>query len=113
MPAVDQLTFPKLPEVPRRAVRDCCISQSKSERCMEPIIICPYVHDDDVAQVRRAFKLDEPTGQRLPFFFWRDDKQIGPELAYEHCWNKFPHRDIVIIHTDISPMPEDQHQPMV
>ena len=74
---------------------------------MEPIIICPYVHDDDVVQVRRAFKLDEPAGQRLPFFFWHDAKQIGPELAYEHCWNEFPRRDIIIIHTDMSPMPED------
>lgn len=32
---------------------------------------------------------------------------IGPELAYEHCWSQFPDRDIIIMHTDMTPLPDD------
>ncbi len=74
----------------------------------EPVIICPYVYDDDVDTVRRAFYLDEPAGSRLPFFLWKDEKLVGPEMAFEHCWRQFPDRDIVIMHADMSPMPDDQ-----
>lgn len=73
----------------------------------EPVIICPYVLDEDVETVRRAFRLDEPEGRRLPFFLWKDEALIGPELAYEHCWNAFPDRDVIIMHSDMAPMPED------
>jgi hypothetical protein len=73
----------------------------------EPVIVCPYVLDADVEAVRRTFRLDEPAGKRLPFFLWKDEQFIGPELAYEHCWNVFPDRDVIIIHTDMAPMPAD------
>lgn len=73
----------------------------------DPVIICPYVYDDDVATVRRAFHLDEAAGRRLPFFFWKDENLVGPEIAYETCWMQFPERDVIILHTDMTPMPED------
>ena len=73
----------------------------------EPVIICPYVEDSDEDEVRLLFHLDSPAGQRLQFFLWKDEKMIGPEMAYEFCWNQFPGRDIIIMHTDMTPMPGD------
>src|SRR5262245_58282281 len=73
----------------------------------DPIIICPYVCDGDAQTVRDAFHLDKPAGSRLPFFLYKDEKLIGPELAYENCWTQFPDRDVIIIHSDMSPMPYD------
>lgn len=73
----------------------------------DPVIICPYVYDDDVEAVRRAFHLDAPAGRRLPFYFWKDEKLVGPEMAYESCWVQFPDRDVIILHTDMDPMPDD------
>ncbi|MSQ54714.1 MAG: glycosyltransferase family 2 protein [Betaproteobacteria bacterium] len=74
----------------------------------DPIIVCPYVDDGDVDEVRRAFGLDEARGRDLPVFMWKDERQIGPERAYEYCWRQFPSRDVVILHTDMSPMPDDR-----
>jgi hypothetical protein len=73
-----------------------------------PVIICPYVYDNDREQVIRAFGLDQQSGRHLPFFFWKDEKLIGPERAFEQCWNQFPGRDVIIVHTDMRPMPQDQ-----
>jgi hypothetical protein len=39
---------------------------------------------------------------------WQDTNKIGPERAFEHCWNQFPDSDIIIIHSDMAPMPEDK-----
>jgi hypothetical protein len=72
-----------------------------------PIIICPYLHDEDEPRVREAFGLSEERGQRLPFFIWQDTERIGPERAFEHCWNQFPDRDVIIVHPDMYPMPND------
>ena len=74
----------------------------------DPVIVCPYVFDADLDEVRLAFRLDEPAGSRLPFFFWKDEKLVGPEIAYERCWMEFPDRDVIIMHTDMKPMPDDQ-----
>ena len=73
-----------------------------------PVIICPYVHEADRARVVEAFGLDRPAGAQLPFFFWQDRDLIGPERAFEHCWRQFPERDIVIVHTDMRPLPLDR-----
>jgi hypothetical protein len=74
----------------------------------EPVIICPYVFDSDVDSIRRAFQLDEPAGRSLPFFLWKDENLVGPEIAMETCWSKFPDRDIIIVHSDMAPMPDDR-----
>ncbi len=72
-----------------------------------PAILCPYLHDWEPAEVRAKFGLDEERGSKLDFFFWQDRERIGPERAFEHCWNQFPDRDIIIMHTDMAPMPGD------
>ena len=72
-----------------------------------PMIICPYVAPADADRVRTAFGLDEPGGKQLPFFMWHDTELIGPERAFEHCWSQFPDRDVIIVHPDMRPMPDD------
>jgi GT2 family glycosyltransferase len=57
--------------------------------------------------VIQAFGLNEQSGRHLPFFFWKDEKLIGPERAFEQCWNQVPGRDVIIVHTDMRPMPQD------
>lgn len=73
----------------------------------QPIIICPYVFDEDRALVIKVFGLDQPWGQHLPFFLWKDENLIGPEHAFEYCWKQFPDRDVIIVHSDMRPMPND------
>lgn len=73
----------------------------------QPVIICPYVFDEDREHTIQAFGLDQPRGLHLPFYFWKDEKLIGPERAFEHCWKQFPDRDVIIVHTDMRPMPDD------
>jgi len=72
-----------------------------------PVIICAHLHDEDVGKVRAAFGLDEARGRKLDFFFWKDTEQMGPEKAFETCWKKFPDRDVILIHPDMSPLPDD------
>jgi hypothetical protein len=72
-----------------------------------PIIICPYVHAHEPAEIALKFGLDQPRGQRLEFFLWRDTDGLGPERAFQRCWDQFPDRDIVILHSDMAPMPDD------
>lgn len=73
----------------------------------KPMIICAYLHDSDEAVVRKAFGLDEERGKDLPFFLWQDTERIGPERAFQHCWSQFPDRDVIIVHPDMRPMPDD------
>lgn len=73
-----------------------------------PMIVCPYVHAHEEAEIRTQFDLDGPAGRRLPFFAWLDTQKLGPERAFEHCWGLFPDRDIVIVHSDMAPMPGDR-----
>jgi hypothetical protein len=68
---------------------------------MEPIIIVPYVNAVEIQQLKQAL------GYKLPVFFWEDTGRIGSDLAYQTMWNMFPDRDIIILHADMLPMPED------
>jgi Glycosyltransferase family 17 len=70
-----------------------------------PVIICPYLYPHEAEEIRLKFGLDRPHGRSIEFFLWQDKNRIGPERAFEHCWNEFPDRDIIIIHSDMSPMP--------
>jgi len=72
-----------------------------------PIIICPHLHEEDARKVGQAFGLNEPRGRKLDFFLWQDRERIGPERAFQHCWSQFPDRDVIIVHPDMAPLPED------
>lgn len=101
LPRFDRNDNAAMPRIASAQVSD---SEAEDSR---PVIICPYVKPEDMDRVRTAFKLDEPAGKDLPFFFWQDTELIGPEHAYEHCWNQFPDRDVIIIHTDMYPAADD------
>lgn len=70
-----------------------------------PVVICPYLYDKDKQLVIEAFGLDQAPGAAPPFYFWQDEQRIGPERAFEHCWSQFPDRDVIIVHTDMRPLP--------
>jgi hypothetical protein len=72
-----------------------------------PVIIGPYVHSHEAAEMSAKFGLEEPRGRKLEFFLWQDTDGIGPERAFQHCWDQFPDRDIIILHSDMAPMPDD------
>jgi Glycosyltransferase family 17 len=72
-----------------------------------PVIVCPYVHAHEAAEISAKFGLDKPRGRKLEFFLWQDTSGMGPERAYQHCWEQFPDRDIIILHSDMAPMPDD------
>jgi len=80
----------------------------KSREPIPPVIVCLYLHDWESAEIRSKFGLDESRGHKLTFFMWQDLEQVGPEHAFQHCWNQFPDRDIIIIHSDMAPMPDDK-----
>ena len=76
-----------------------------------PVVICPYLFDHEPAEIKKKFSLDSEECRHIKVFFWKDVDRIGPERAYEHCWNEFPDDDIIIIHSDMAPMPgERPHQ---
>lgn len=72
-----------------------------------PIILCPYVHETDRDRVVAAFGLDTERGRHLPFHLWKDEAMQGPERAFAEGWARFPDRDVIILHTDMAPMPDD------
>jgi hypothetical protein len=72
-----------------------------------PVIICPFVRSHEATEISAKFGLQEPRGRKLEFFLWQDTDGIGPERAFQHCWDQFPDRDIVILHSDMAPMPND------
>ena len=44
---------------------------------MEPIIVVPYVNEDEIQQLKAAL------GFKLPVFFWKDVGRIGSSLRYD------------------------------
>jgi GT2 family glycosyltransferase len=74
---------------------------------LPPVVICPYLYGHEESEIRLKFGLDTRESRHIEFFLWHDTDGIGPELAFEHCWDRFPDRDIVIIHSDMAPMAEE------
>lgn len=70
-----------------------------------PVVICPYLYDHEAEEIRAKFRLDEHPWLEVNFCLWQDRDHIGPEFAFERCWNRFPDRDVIIIHSDMAPMP--------
>jgi len=72
-----------------------------------PVILCPYVHEADRARFVEAFGLETERGRHLPVHLWQDKNLQGPERAYAEGWARFPDHDVIILHTDMAPLPED------
>jgi hypothetical protein len=82
---------------------------AKSPAVMRPpVVICPYIHSHEANEISAKFGLKKPHGRKMEFFLWRDANGLGPERAFQHCWDQFPDRDIVIVHSDMAPMPDDR-----
>lgn len=67
----------------------------------QPIIICPYLDPNSIINLRNKL------GYKLPVHFWQDIGKIGSDLAYQYLWNLHKDKDIIILHTDMMPLPED------
>jgi GT2 family glycosyltransferase len=68
---------------------------------MEPLIVVPYVNPNEIQTLKSAIKWD------APIVFWEDNGRIGSDLAYQTLWNSYSDRDIILLHADMAPMPED------
>ena len=66
-----------------------------------------YVLDDHPERVAAAFGLDDDRGDRLDVQFIKDEHLIGPERTFERAWRQHPDRDVILLHTDMRPMPHD------
>lgn len=64
-------------------------------------VIIPYVDELEIQKLRNAL------GYKLPVVFWQDKALIGSDLAYQTLWNTYKDSDIIILHADMLPMPED------
>lgn len=87
--------------------REAELPEAPHDQDRRPVIICAYLHDEDAQTVTANFGLEDERGSRLPFFLWQDTERIGPERAFEHCWNQFPGQDVIIVHPDMRPLPDD------
>jgi hypothetical protein len=94
-----------------RNIRQLRAGSPNSERRKpdKPVVICPYLYDHEQQEIRAKFRLDSEAGSRIPAFLFQDKDRMGPERAFEHCWKQFPDRDIIIIHSDMAPMPGDEN----
>lgn len=73
----------------------------------QPVVICCYTKPSDVENVASKFSLHKNTKNGPQFFFWHDKELIGPEQAFQEAWSLFPDQDVIIIHTDMEPLPGD------
>lgn len=68
---------------------------------MEPLIVVPYINNQEISELKNRL------GYKLPIVYWEDKSRIGSDLAYQTLWNTYPDRDIIILHADMLPLPED------
>lgn len=66
-----------------------------------PIVIVPYLFEQEIQELKTAL------GWNIDVEFWQDVGQIGSDLAYQTLWNKHKDRDVIILHADMLPLPED------
>ena len=66
-----------------------------------PIIICPYLDYNSITALKAAIHYT------IPVHFWHDTGRIGSDLAYQYLWNLHKDRDVIILHTDMLPLPHD------
>jgi GT2 family glycosyltransferase len=68
---------------------------------MEPLIIIPYIYPEEIKDLKTRL------GYKLPVVYWEDAGRIGSDLAYQTLWNMYNDRDIIILHADMLPLPDD------
>lgn len=68
---------------------------------MEPLVVVPYINPQEIQPLKEALKWD------VPVVFWEDRGRIGSDLAYQTLWNTYSDRDIILLHADMLPMPND------
>jgi GT2 family glycosyltransferase len=68
---------------------------------MQPLVVIPYINKIEVQKLVTAL------GYKIPYVLWEDKGRIGSDLAYQTLWNMYPDRDIIILHADMLPLPED------
>jgi hypothetical protein len=66
-----------------------------------PIVVVPYVYENEIQELRKKLNWS------VPVVFWEDKGRIGSDLAYQTLWNTYSDRDIIILHADMLPLPED------
>jgi GT2 family glycosyltransferase len=70
---------------------------------MKPLITIPYIHRNEIEPLIARLGYD------IPYVVWEDTGRIGSDLSYQTLWNMYPDRDIIILHADMLPMPEDSN----
>ena len=68
---------------------------------MEPLVVVPYIYETEIQELRSRLRWD------VPVVFWEDRGRIGSDLAYQTLWNTYSDRDIILLHADMLPLPED------
>ena len=68
-----------------------------------PIVVVPYIIKEEIKELQDALSW------KIPCEFWEDTGRIGSDLAYQYLWNKHKDRDVIILHADMLPMPEDKN----
>jgi GT2 family glycosyltransferase len=66
-----------------------------------PIVVVPYIFPQEIQ------KLKDALSWKIEVDFWQDTGYIGSDLAYQYLWNKHKDRDVIILHADMLPLPED------
>jgi hypothetical protein len=104
--AIATSVVPKRRSTPLRNRVERQVRTSRGPK-LPPVVICPYLYCHEESEIRLKFGLDTRESRHIEFFLWHDAEGVGPELAFEHCWDRFPDRDIIIIHSDMAPMAEE------
>jgi len=57
-------------------------------------IITPYVNDQEIIKHKQLF-------WEYDIYYEKDEAGIGSDLMFEKMWNRFPNKDIFILHADM------------
>jgi GT2 family glycosyltransferase len=101
--------YEKIERSIRRLLPRASSHNSERRKPHKPVVICPYLYDHEQEEIRAKFRLDSEAGRKIDAFLFHDKDRMGPERAFEHCWKRFPDRDIIILHSDMAPMPGDEN----
>ncbi|WP_431285432.1 hypothetical protein ACQW02_11760 [Humitalea sp. 24SJ18S-53] len=70
-------------------------------RARPPAVICPYTHDHEADDIRRAFGA---SGLGHSLHLWQDRLRAGPAAVLEQCRTLAPDRDVVIVNAGLAPL---------